>query len=65
MDPEKVMEDCIMNTDIVIVRVLFCGSVISARAFPGMNEARCWARKVEGMGNVERDGPQFEVEYSM
>ena len=56
-----------MNTNdgIVIVRILFCGSVIAARAFPGMNWAREWARKVEGMGNVERDGPQFEVEYSM
>ena len=54
-----------MNTGIVIVRVLFCGSIIGARAFPGMNEAQEWARKVTKMGNVERDGPQFEVEYSM
>ena len=61
------MEDCTMNTNdgIVIVRILFCGNVIAARAFPGMKGAREWALKVEGMGNVERDGPQFEVEYSM
>ena len=52
-------EDCI-----VIVRILFCGNVIAARAFSGMNGAREWARKVEGMGNVEPDGPQFEAEYS-
>ena len=57
------MEDCIMK--VVIVRVLFCGTVIAARAFPGMNAARMWARKVVGMGNAEPDGPQFEVEYSM
>ena len=49
---------------VVIVRVLFCGNVIAARAFPGKDKAREWARKIE-MGNVERDGPQFEVEYSM
>ena len=56
-----------MNTNdvIVIVRILFCGNVIAARAFPGKDKARMWARKIEGMGNVERDGPQFEVEYSM
>ena len=54
-----------MKDGIVIVRVLFCGNVIGARAFPGMNGAREWARKVEGMGRIERDGPQFEVEYSM
>lgn len=56
-----------MNTNdgIVIVRILFCGNVIAARAFPGMNGAREWARKVEVMGDAERDGPQFEVEYSM
>ena len=55
------MEDCI-----VIVRIMFCGVVIGVRAFdPGKDKAREWARKIEGMGNVERDGPQFEVEYSM
>ena len=54
------MTDCI-----VIVRILFCSEVIGARAFPGMGEAREWARKIEGMGTAERDGPQFEVEYSM
>lgn len=53
-----------MKSGVVIVRVLFCGSVIGARAFPGMNEARVWVRKIEGMGNMEPDGPQFEVEYS-
>ena len=52
-----------MNT-IVIVRVLFCSKVIGARAFPGMGEARKWARKVVRMGDTEPDGPQFEVEYS-
>ena len=50
---------------IVIVRILFCSEVIGARAFPGMDAARTWARKVVGMGNMGRDGPQFEVEYSM
>ena len=30
-----------------------------------MDAAREWARKVVGIGNMERDGPQFEVEYSM
>ena len=49
---------------IVIVRILFCGNVIAARAFPGMNGAQEWARKAEGIGNMELDGPQFEVEYS-
>ena len=49
---------------VVIVRVLFCSEVIGARAFPGMGEAREWARKVVGMGRIERDGPQFVVEYS-
>ena len=49
---------------VVIVRVLFCGTVIGARAFPGMDGAREWARKIEGMGAVEPDGPQFVVEYS-
>lgn len=39
-----------MESGVVIVRVLFCGSVIAARAFPGVGAAR--------------DGPQFEVEYS-
>ena len=53
------------NAGIVIVRILFCGTVIAARAFPGSGEARAWARKFTCMGNVERDGPQFEVEYSM
>ena len=53
-----------MTDGIVIVRVLFCGNVIAARAFPGVDAARTWARKVVGMGNMERDGPQFEVEYS-
>ena len=53
-----------MRDGVVIVRVLFCGNVIVARSFPGMNKAREWARKIEGMGNVERDGPQFVVEYS-
>ena len=53
-----------MTDGIVIVRILFCGNVIAARAFPGMNNAREWARKVVGMGRIERDGPQFEVEYS-
>ena len=53
-----------MTDGIVIVRILFCGNVIAARAFPGMNNAREWARKIEGMGRIERDGPQFEVEYS-
>ena len=51
-------------TDVVIVRIMFCGNVIAARAFPGVDAARTWARKIEGMGNVERDGPQFVVEYS-
>ena len=37
---------------IVIVRILFCGNVIAARAVPGMNGGRGGARKVEGMGNV-------------
>ena len=54
-----------MKSCVVIVRVLFCGNVIGARAFPGMDGARGWARKMEGMGNVERDGPRCEVEYSM
>ena len=56
-----------MNTNdvIVIVRILFCGNVIAARAFPGKDKARMWARKVAGMGRIEPDGPQFEVEYSM
>ena len=54
-----------MKSGVVIVRVLFCGNVIAARAFPGMNAARMWARKIERIGNMERDGPQFEVEYSM
>lgn len=54
-----------MKDGIVIVRILFCGNVIAARAFPGMNVAHEWARKVEEMGNVEPDGPKFEVEYSM
>lgn len=56
-----------MNTNdgIVIVRILFCGNVIAARAFQGKDKAREWARKVEGMGLIEKDGPQFEVEYSM
>lgn len=53
-----------MESGVVIVRVLFCGSVIAARAFPGVGAAREWARKVEGMGLMEQDGPQFEVEYS-
>ena len=53
------------NAGIVIVRILFCGNVIAARAFPGSGEAREWARKFTGMGRIERDGPQFEVEYSM
>ena len=59
------MDDCTMKDGIVIVRVLFCGTVIGARAFPGKAAASMWARKIEGMGKVERDGPQFEVEYSM
>ena len=59
------MDDCTMKDGIVIVRVLFCGNVIGARAFPMMDKAREWARKVVGMGDMERDGPQFEVEYSM
>ena len=53
-----------MKDGIVIVRILFCSEVIGARAFHGIDSAREWARKIEGMGNVERDGPQFEVEYS-
>lgn len=55
-----------MNTNdgIVIVRILFCGNVIASRAFPGMNWAREWARKITCMGAVEPDGPQFVVEYS-
>ena len=53
-----------MKDGVVIVRILFCGTVIGARAFPGMDAAREWARKVVGMGNMERDGPQFVVEYS-
>ena len=52
------------NEGIVIVRVLFCGSVIAARAFPGMGAAREWGRKIVGMGRNEADGPQFEVEYN-
>ena len=59
------MEDCVMKDGIVIVRILFCGTVIGARAFPGKDKAREWARKIEGIGNVERDGPPFGVEYSM
>ena len=58
-------EKCIMNTGIVIARILFCGNVIGARAFPGMDEAREWARNVMRMGRNESDGPQFTVEYSM
>ena len=54
-----------MKDGIVIVRILFCSEVIGAHAFMGMDKAREWARKIEGMGNVEKDGPQFEVEYSM
>ena len=54
-----------MKSGVVIVRVLFCGEIVVANAFMGMDKAREWARKIEGMGNVERDGPQFEVEYSM
>ena len=53
-----------MKDGIVIVRVLFCGTVIAARAFPMMDKAREWARKIEGMGNADPDGPQFVVEYS-
>ena len=56
-----------MNTNdgIVIVRIMFCGNVIAARAFPCIDAAREWAGKVEGMGRIEKDGPQFEIEYSM
>ena len=56
-----------MNTNdgIVIVRILFCGSVLAAREFPGKDKALEWANKVVGMGRMEPDGPQFEVEYSM
>lgn len=54
-----------MKNGIVIVRVLFCGEIVVAHAFMGMAKAREWARKIEGMGRVEKDGPQFEVEYSM
>ena len=55
-----------MNTNdgIVIVMILFCGNVIGAKSFAGMGEARKWARKVVGMGRLEKDGPQFYVEYS-
>lgn len=53
-----------MTDGIVIVRILFCGNVIAARAFPGKDKAREWARKIEGIGDAEPDGPQFEVEYS-
>ena len=53
-------DDCI-----VIVRILFCGNVIGARAFPSVHAARKWARKFTEMGCLEKDGPQFEVEYSM
>ena len=53
-----------MKDGIVIVRILFCGTVIGARAFPGKDKAREWARKVAWIGRIERDGPQFEVEYS-
>ena len=53
-----------MNTGIVIVRIMFCGGVIGARAFTGMSEARKWARKVMRMGRNEADGPQLEVEYN-
>ena len=53
-----------MTDGIVIVRILFCGNVIAARAFPGKDKAREWARKIEGIGDAEPDGPQFEVKYS-
>lgn len=65
LDPEIVIEECEMNTSIVIVRVLFCSNVIGAKAFTCMDEARKWARKFTEMGRIEKDGPQFEVEYSM
>lgn len=54
-----------MKNGIVIVRVLFCGEIVVARAFMGMAKAREWARKIEGIGDAEPDGPQFEVEYSV
>ena len=54
-----------MKSGVVIVRVLFCGEIVVANAFMGMDKARTWARKITGMGRIERDGPQFEMEYSV